>query len=304
MNAPILVLGASGMLGHKMFQVLRARFPATYGTLRGHRTDPSLDRVTLLQDDRIFEGIDVQDQVALMSLLSEIRPVAIVNCVGVIKQRADAQAAIPSITINSLLPHWLAAAAESWGGRVIHFSTDCVFSGRDGGYTEDSFSDAEDLYGRTKYLGEVAYPNSLTLRTSIIGRELTQHRSLLDWFLAQNHRTINGFTRHYYTGLTTNYLAGLVADLIAEQPNLSGVYQVASEKISKYALLQLLRDAYELDVNILPEDAPFCDRSLKGDRFVNDTGYTCPPWPELVQQLASDPTPYVEWLGDRAPGGR
>jgi dTDP-4-dehydrorhamnose reductase len=303
-NAPIVVLGAGGMLGHKVFQALQARFPTTVATLRGGRTDPPLDNVSLFRSGAILEHIDVQNWAFLTSTLSTLRPTVIVNCVGVIKQRADTHAAIPSITINSLLPHWLATAAESWGGRVIHFSSDCVFSGRDGGYIEDSVSDAEDLYGRTKYLGEVAYPNSLTLRTSIIGRELSQHKSLLDWFLARNHGTVNGFTRHYYTGVTTNYLAELVADLIVQHPSLFGVYQVASDRISKYELLQLLREAYDLDVTVLPDDGPFCDRSLRGDRFVRATGHRPPPWPELVQQLASDPTPYIDWLGDRAPGGR
>ncbi|MGA2988810.1 MAG: sugar nucleotide-binding protein, partial [Terriglobia bacterium] len=144
---------------------------------------------------------------ALEATLSALRPDYVVNCVGVIKQRTEAISPIPSITINSLLPHKLAQMAARWGGRIIHFSTDCVFSGKRGWYTEEDPSDAEDLYGRSKFLGEVVVANALTLRTSIIGRELVEHRSLLDWFLAQNHKTVHGYRRVIYSGVTTNYLA-------------------------------------------------------------------------------------------------
>jgi dTDP-4-dehydrorhamnose reductase len=182
--------------------------------------------------------------------------------------------------------------AARWGGRVIHFSTDCVFSGKRGGYTEEDPSDGEDLYGKTKFLGEVAVANALTLRTSIIGRELTEHRSLLDWFLAQNHNTVRGYRRVIYSGVTTNYLAELVASIIQEHPGLHGMYQVASEPISKYNLLSLLRDAYRLDVEIVPDDGEVSDRSMKGDKLLAAIGYRCPPWPVLVRQLAEDDTPY------------
>jgi dTDP-4-dehydrorhamnose reductase len=293
----VLVLGGGGMLGHKMFQRLGARFPETRCTLRGRAVDAPFRDIPLFQTDRVVEGLDVMDLAAVDALLERLRPEVVVNCIGIIKQRSDAKAALPSITLNSLLPHRLAAALEPWGGRVIHFSTDCVFSGRDGGYTEESPSDAEDLYGKSKYLGEVAVGNALTLRTSIIGRELVQHHSLLDWFLAQDHGSVRGFTRHFYTGLTTNHLADLVGDLIERQPALSGLYQVAADRISKHDLLLLIRDAYGLDVEVTPDDAPFCDRSLDGSRFRAATGYVCPSWPELVRQLAEDPTPYAEWLG-------
>src|SRR5664280_3037079 len=184
--AKIMVLGGAGMLGHKMFQVLRERFADVFCTVREHELEAPLDRVELLQGRDVLQGVDVTDSWALDAILSAFRPEYVINCVGIIKQRAEAVSPIPSITLNSLLPHKLAQMATQWGGRVIHFSTDCVFSGKRGEYTEEDHSDAEDLYGKTKFLGEVTVANALTLRTSIIGRELTQHRSLLDWFLAQN----------------------------------------------------------------------------------------------------------------------
>lgn len=291
----ILVLGVAGMLGHKMFQTLRGRFPVVYGALRGRRTGAALRRVELLQDANIIAGVDALDYPALAAVLEELRPDVTINCVAVIKQRAAAQDAIPSITLNALLPHRLAATCAAWGGRLIHFGTDCVFNGQRGDYTEADNADAEDLYGRTKYLGEVTAENALTLRTSIIGRELGTFTSLLEWLLGQNRRTVRGYRRAIYSGITSNHLAWLVGDLIERQPQLTGLYQVAAAKISKYELLLLLRDAYRLDIEVLPDEIFHCDRSFSGAKFARHTGYVAPPWPELVAELANDPTPYESW---------
>jgi dTDP-4-dehydrorhamnose reductase len=294
--ARIVVLGGAGMLGHKMFQVLRSRFPRTFCTLREDLAEPPFDRVELLQGNDVIPGVDVTDFPALEAILSAFSPEYVVNCVGVIKQRAEAVSPIPSVTINSLLPHKLAQMAGRWGGRVIHFSTDCVFNGKRGGCTEEDLSNAEDLYGKTKFLGEVSVANALTLRTSIIGRELTEHRSLLDWFLAQNQRTVRGYRRVIYSGVTTNHLAELVASIIQEHPGLNGLYQVASEPISKYDLLCLLRGVYRRDVQIEPDDLEVSDRSMRCDKLREAIGYQCPPWPALARQLAEDHTPYETWL--------
>jgi dTDP-4-dehydrorhamnose reductase len=292
----ILVLGAGGMLGHKMFQRLRRDFPETYGTLHGPVDVPPFDAVSLFHDGRVFDRVDVLHAERLQDLLGRLQPAVIVNCVGVIKQRPDAKSPVPSIRINALLPHELTEICRQWGGRVIHFSTDCVFSGRRGGYSEADVADADDLYGRTKFLGEVSTENALTLRTSIIGRELTHHQSLLDWFLGQNHRSVPGFTRAIYSGVTTNHLSDVVARLIASGASLHGVYQVASEPISKHDLLVLIKQAYGLDIDIVPDDRVVCDRSLSGGKFDTATGHRCPAWPDLVATLAADPTPYSDWL--------
>jgi dTDP-4-dehydrorhamnose reductase len=295
----IIVLGGEGMLGHKVFQTLERQFPDTACTVRSRLDEPFYSRIDLYRPERVIAGVDALDLDGLTRLLEERQPDVVVNCIGIIKQRDEAQRAIPSITINSLLPHRLAAAAATWGGRVIHFSTDCVFSGRRGAYVEDDFSDAEDLYGRSKYLGEVGAENALTLRTSIIGRELSEFRSLLEWFLAQKSKEVHGFTRHFWSGVSTNHLATLVGDIIAEHSQLSGVYQVSSGTINKHELLTLLRDAFRLDVEIVPDDREFCDRSLNGDRFREATGYVCPSWAELATELAADPTPYSSWRLDQ-----
>ncbi len=298
----IFVLGGAGMLGHKMVQTLSTRFPDTSWTIWGPKTAERWHGIPFLQPDRCLDGVDVTDWPALRGLLGRIRPDVIVNCVGIVKQRAEALSPIPSLTVNSLLPHRLVEASAEWGGRVIHFSTDCVFSGRKGAYTEADVSDAEDLYGRSKFLGELAGPNALTLRTSIIGRELENHQSLLDWFLLGGHTRVKGFRQVWWSGVTTNHLADVVADLIERHPDLSGLYQVSSGRISKYELLCHLRDGYGLRVQIDPVDEPVNDRTLDGSRFEVATGYRCPPWDRLVAQLLGDPTPYDRYLQKRTEG--
>jgi dTDP-4-dehydrorhamnose reductase len=286
------------MLGHKVFQVLRQRYPGTLGTMVGSRDARPFHKVELLRGADVLENVDATDRRALERTLADRRPDVVVNCIGIVKQREAAKAAIPSIEINSLLPHVLVEICSGWGGRVIHFSTDCVFDGKRGQYTEADRPDAEDLYGKTKALGEIglaAEPNALTLRTSIIGRELATFQSLLEWFLAQRGRQIRGFSRAIYAGVTTNHLATIVARIISDHPHLSGLYQVASTPISKLDLLGLLREGYGVRVEITPDDSFVCDRSMRCDKLHEAIGYTAPPWPELVRELAADPTPYERW---------
>lgn len=234
------------------------------------------------------------DPGGMTALLDRLRPQIVVNCVGVIKRSVAAHDALPSITINALLPHQLAATLSAWGGRLIHVSTDCVFDGRRGEYTEDDLTNAEDLYGRTKAIGEVTASNALTLRTSIIGRELRTHSSLLDWTRSQNHHAVKGFRQAWWSGVTTNHLAGLIVSLIEEQPGLSGLFQVSSGRMSKFDLLHLIRGAYGLDMEIIPDDSYVLNRSLSGRKLREAIGYHCPPLPQLICEMADDPTPYPQ----------
>lgn len=287
------------MLGHKVYQLLKERFPNVYCAIRPSKQDARLANISLLQTDTVMDGVNVEDLASLATLLDAARPEVIVNCAGIIKQRTESKAALPSIAVNALLPHWLAERCASWGGRLIHISTDCVFNGQGNpakdGYTEDDPVNAEDLYGKTKALGEVTADNAVTLRTSIIGRELFHRNSLLEWFLGQNRTQVRGFRKALYSGVTTNHLAEVIGDVIQFHPCLTGLYQVASRTITKYDLLWLLRDAYRLDVEIVADDSFSCDRSMLGDKFRRATGYACPSWPELAAQLASDITPYEHW---------
>ena len=288
----VLVLGGAGMLGHKLVQALRAAGHEAVPTIRGSLNDSPAHSVPILTEGHTIEGLDVADEAALVDAVGETDPDAILNAVGVIKQRGAAKEAIPSVRINALLPHLLAGM----GPRLIHFSTDCVFDGRDGDYTEDSFPNATDLYGRSKLLGEVTdAPNALTLRTSIIGRELSHFGSLVEWFLGQDGKPVKGFSRAIYTGLTTNAMAGLSVRLLEDRPDLAGLYHVAAPKIDKHELLLKLQSAFGTNAEIAPDPTFVLDRSLDATRFWRETGWTPPTWDEMIRTLASDPTPYADW---------
>jgi dTDP-4-dehydrorhamnose reductase len=278
-----------------MFQQLRSRFPHTYAAIRGSIDDSRLRHIELFQSGNVIEGFDATDSIALAKLLTERQPKTIVNCAGIVKQKAESNDAIVSISTNSLLPHQLVEISKSWAARVIHFSSDCVFSGRRGNYTEDDPSDARDLYGKSKSLGEITAGNALTLRTSMIGRELFGSCSLLEWFLARDRCRVRGYRHALYSGTTSNQLAQLVGDLIESHPGLTGLYQVTGPPISKYDLLSLARDAYGLDIEISPDDSFSCDRSMSGEKFRAATGIVSPAWPQLFENLIRDTTPYRQW---------
>jgi dTDP-4-dehydrorhamnose reductase len=287
----ILILGGGGMLGHRVWLAAHRRF-TTAVTLRGTPPAPLLD---LISGTHILDRVDAADFQTVERAVDAVRPDAIVNCIGIVKQLEAGADPIPSIEINALLPHRLARLAAARGVRLIHISTDCVFSGRTGGYTEDDVSDADDLYGRSKRLGEVTGPGALTIRTSMIGRELHGAHGLVEWFLSQRGGRVRGFTRAFFSGLTTPALADLVVQILAEHPDLSGLYHVAADRISKFDLLALVNDAYAAGVTIEPDDAVVIDRSLNGARFARATGWAPEPWRAMVTRLAADAIPYDTW---------
>ena len=279
----IVVLGASGMLGGVAYRFF-ADSPGwkVVGTARSPQSAAHLPRTDTA---RIILGLDMADTDRLVQELGAIRPDIVLNCVGIIKQLDAAKNALISIATNSLLPHRLAGICGTVGARLVHVSTDCVFDGRRGFYSEADFPDANDLYGRTKLLGEVDYPHAITLRTSIIGHEAAGAVSLVDWFLSQTGPRVKGFRKAIYSGLPTVELARVVRDVVAPRPDLRGLWHVASDPINKYDLLQLVAAAYGKTTIIDPDDAVVIDRSLDGSRFRRETGYVAPPWPELVAAM-------------------
>jgi dTDP-4-dehydrorhamnose reductase len=192
----------------------------------------------------------------------------------------------------------LANMCQAVKARMIHISTDCVFAGTSGMYLESDVSDAIDLYGRTKYLGEVNYPPALTIRTSIIGRELQTTSGLIEWFLSNRDSTVKGFQKAIYTGFTTIALADVIANIIDNHPELAGLYQVSSEPINKHDLLTLIKEKFGLSCVIEPETETCIDRSLDSSRFRQFTGFVPPSWDSMINQMAEDPTPYDNWRSD------
>ena len=292
MSNRILILGGAGMLGHKLCQLYRREFDA-WCTVRSMPHGP--DGFEIWDKDRTIAGVDAVDFDSVARAIAEVQPAVVVNCIGIIKQLTAAKDPIASLSINSLFPHRLANLCRAAGARMIHISTDCVFSGRKGMYAEDDISDAEDLYGRTKYLGEVNYPGSLTIRTSIIGRELHSTSGLIDWFLSNRGGKVRGFRRAIYTGFTTQALAKIIADVIRNHFELSGVWQVSSEPIAKYDLLKLVNEIYRAGIEIEPDDAFYCDRSLNSARFRAAVNFQPPTWPEMITEMYHDPLPYDQW---------
>jgi dTDP-4-dehydrorhamnose reductase len=289
MSKRILILGGAGMLGHKLCQLYRREFDTWY-TVRSVPREP--EGFEIWDRERMITGVDAVDFDSVARAIAEVKPDLVVNCIGIIKQLKAAKDPIISLSINSLFPHRLAILCRAAGTRMIHISTDCVFSGRKGRYTEEDISDAEDLYGRTKYLGEVGYPGSLTIRTSIIGRELHSTSGLIDWFLSNHGGKVRGFRQAIYTGFTTNALAKIIAGIIVDHPELSGLWQVSSDPISKYDLLLLVNEIYRAGIEIEPDDDFTCDRSLNSARFRAAVNFQPPTWPEMISEMYNDPLPY------------
>ncbi|WP_300648439.1 SDR family oxidoreductase [Hydrogenophaga sp.] len=278
----VLVLGASGMLGNAMLRSLaQSDEYEAWGTARSNGVLKNFDAVLA---KRIITGIDVENIDSLAALLADVRPSVVINCIGLVKQLAQADDPLSALPINALLPHRLARLCSLVGSRFVHISTDCVFNGKKGDYRESDPSDAEDLYGRSKYLGEVAYPHAITLRTSIIGHELSSAHGLVGWFLAQEG-TVKGYRKAIFSGLPTVELSRVVRDVVMPNPELSGLYHVAAQPIAKYDLLKLVRDAYGKTIDIEPDDRVAIDRSLNAERFREATGYVAAPWPELIARM-------------------
>jgi dTDP-4-dehydrorhamnose reductase len=290
-----MVLGAAGMLGHKLMQLWSPRYD-TIGTVRGPAA--AYDRFGIFDRGRLVGGVDVDDFAGVADVVTRMRPHFLVNCVGVIKQLDAAKDPLVTIGVNALLPHRLARLCRAEGVRLVHVSTDCVFSGDKGAYVESDPTDATDLYGRTKALGEVAGPNCLTLRTSIVGRELSTRNGLIEWFLQTAQEEVRGFDRCTYSGLTTMELARVIELVMEANEEISGIYQVSSDPISKYELLLLVRRAFGLTRRVVPVDTPVIDRSLDSSRFRRAMGYVPRSWPEMIDEMAADTTPYSSWQGD------
>lgn len=282
-NERTLILGASGMLGSAVLRALHGSVGKK--VLATVRSAASIRHFTSDQQADIIANVDVLDNDSLVALLNRTKPDTIINCVGLIKQQSTAKDPLVALPLNALFPHKLARLAALTGARLVHVSTDCVFSGATGNYTEDCKADADDLYGVSKRLGElVDYTNAITLRTSIIGRELSSAYSLVDWFLAQTGE-VKGFDKAIFSGLPTCELAMVIRDYVMPKPELTGLYHVSAKPISKYELLKLIAIEYGKDINIVRDESLVIDRSLVSTRFADASGYVAPNWPELIKRM-------------------
>ena len=278
------MLGASGMLGSAVMRVLTESSELdVLGTIRSEETRTYFSAAIA---GKLLIVEDVQDHKDLMRVFNEIRPDAVINCVSPSRGSLIKQDPLQLIPICALLPHQLAQLCDQIGARLVHISTDGVFSGSKGCYSEDDPADATDVYGVSKYLGELRSPHTITLRTSIIGHELRTSDGLLGWFMSQDKRC-NCFSRAVFSGLPSVVLAQIVGDVVLPRPELSGLYHVAAEPITKCELLRLIARVYGKSIELVADDAVVIDRSLNSDRFKAATGYVAPDWPTLIQTMHS-----------------
>lgn len=273
------------MLGNAMFRFFTEQGKhEVWGTLRNR------DYLRYFDEDlhnHIISDIDVLNQVTLINLLNRIKPDYVINCIGLVKQLAEAEDPLITLPLNALFPHQLARLCGLCNARMLQISTDCVFSGAKGNYSESDVSDAIDLYGKSKWMGEVQYPHALTIRTSIIGHELYSQHSLIDWFLSQSG-TSKGYTKAIFSGFPTIVLAQIIHDYMLEHPELSGVYHVAANAINKFDLLTLVAKQYQKLIELIPDERVSIDRSLNASKFNQLVGYQAPNWHQLVEAMHND----------------
>lgn len=283
----ILIFGASGAIGHVLMRQLSAQTQfKCQGTVR------SLESVKNKFEKTVFENLlefEFENNIkSLETVLKKSSPEIIINAIGIIKQIPKASQALETIQLNALFPHQLREVCSRLGMRLIQLSTDCVFDGLKGNYSEKDSTNATDLYGKTKALGEISEAeNCLTLRTSTIGHELSSKNGLLEWFLSQEN-SVKGFRKAIYSGVTTLELSKAIAQVILLNRNLKGLVQIASKPISKYELLRLIAKIYKKPIEIIPFDDFHCDRSLDGSPFRSLTGYIAPSWEEMIVQMHAD----------------
>lgn len=283
MSKKILVLGGTGMLGNTVFRLLSTNQQfQVFATIRN-----SKDLRFFPEDlkSKVIPHVDVLNNEALIDVFAKTRPDVVINCIGLIKQLSSAKDPLTTLPVNAMLPHRLAKLCALSHARLIHISTDCVFSGNKGMYNESDLSDAEDLYGKSKFIGELNdLAHAITLRTSIIGHELNSNYALVDWFLSQQG-SIKGYKKAIFSGLPTVELARVIAELVIPNERLSGLYHVSVEPIDKFSLLSLVAETYEKVIDIIPDEQLCIDRSLDSTRFKEASGYKPPSWPDLILKM-------------------
>lgn len=282
----MVIIGGTGMCGHRMFLVLRESFENTFCTVRCNISEFPYCNYEFLRSNNVIKNVDVTNSDSILRLLYRLHPSVVINCAGIIPQHNQTSDKSEYIKVNSLVPHTLARWCSGNGSLLIHVSTDCVFDGRSGYYKETDQHSPVDVYGMSKSLGEPNDESTITLRTSFIGREIHHKMSLLEWALKQSGKSINGYCDHIYSGLTTTEFASVVSNIISNHISLRGLYHLASIPISKHDLLCIIKRAFNLNVEVLPYTSKHCDRSMCADKFKLATGYSAPDWNSMIDQIA------------------
>ena len=295
----VLIIGGSGMLGHKLVQVLQNRFDV-WTTLRSEFS--RYGYLGLFNFEKTFDLMDVSAFEKFEERLNKLKPEVVINAAGIVKQIPSSKDIINTLTVNSIFPQKLAQAAKHLKFRLMTISTDCVFDGKKGNYKEEDIPNAVDLYGKSKNLGEVVEENCLTLRTSIIGREIETSHSLIEWLISNRGGRIKGFKKAIYSGFPTVILAEIIGDIIKNYPDLQGLYHLSSEPINKFELLSLVNEAYQLGISIETDENFEIDRSLDSSRLRQELGFKPRKWEDMIKIMAEDATPYPFWRNQISSG--
>jgi dTDP-4-dehydrorhamnose reductase len=278
----IFILGASGLIGSNIFDFLSHK--TTHEVFGSYRNSNTLHTLGPKFSSNLFH-YDFKDSISdLSGLLDTIRPDIVINAIGITKHINEGRA--KTIWVNSIFPHELAQISSKLGIRLVHISTDCVFSGKKGMYMESDLPDATDLYGRSKILGEVSYDKHLTVRISTIGKEITSKHGLLEWFLATECSCL-GYKKAIFSGLPSKYFADVLNKFVFPRPEITGLYHISSVPVDKFTLLQMLAASYNKRIEIISNDDVVIDRSLDSSNFANKTGFIAPSWENLTN---------AEWL--------
>jgi dTDP-4-dehydrorhamnose reductase len=276
----VLVLGANGMLGHKLVEVLGKRFDV-WATVRKSAESNNFNK-------QLINDVNAESIEEVRNAILKVNPDVILNAIGVIKQIESSKNVVKALTINSIFPHLVNDIAQEIGAKFITISTDCVFSGEKGNYSENDIPDATDVYGKSKNLGEVVDGNALTIRTSIIGHELRTSHSLLDWFLSNSGGTVKGYKNAIFSGFPTVVLSQIIAEIIEKHQNLRELYHISSDAINKYDLLCLIREFYKADIEIIKDEIFCIDRSLNSQKYRETVGFIPKSWREMIEIMVSD----------------
>lgn len=281
-NKPIvLVLGASGLIGSTLYN-----FFCKKEDLNVFGTSKSTNQSNLTET--IIEKIDFLNLSQSLDIISEIKPSVVINCIGITKHSPNYSNLSDLAFLNSLLPHILSDFSRSKNFRFIHISSDCVFDGQRGNYSESDCPDSKDLYGKSKFLGELNDINgSVTIRTSTIGHEKRSKYGLLEWFLSQNV-SCKGFSKAFFSGLTTLELADLLYKYFIFDDSVCGLYNLAGPKINKFDLLEIIARVYKKDIEIEKDDTFCIDRTLNASKFNNKFGYSYKNWDSMIKEMKED----------------
>ena len=289
----IVILGASGMIGHQLWRRLNAKYPdCVWGTVR--KAKEHYEQFKFFNMKRLIGNIEASDFEKVKEVLNTVKPDIVLNCIGLTLRKKEMENVFLCLEVNGMLPHRIDSWAKENNSKLIHFSTDCVFDGKIGSYSEFSAPSARDLYGQTKYLGEVKHSEScLTIRVPVIGREIEGKTELIEWFLSQKNSKAKGFASVYYSGITTIRLAYEIITIIEKYPKLSGIIQISTNKISKYNLLLLLDKYFDTNVELEVDNTIKSDKSLNADKYKQLTDFKAPSWEAMIKELAEDRDGYI-----------